>query len=331
MNFIVITTIYPPTEAINIFSKMSNFKLVVVGDKKTPSDWQCENTTYISLEAQKKLGYELSKMLPYNHYCRKMIGYLNAISNDAEVIIDTDDDNIPKTNWGFPAFEGSYSSIPENRGFVNTYALFSEQTIWPRGLPLKYIKKSIDYINGLETHEKRINIGIWQGLADKNPDVDAIYRLTSDEECFFKDSTPIALGKGSISPFNTQNTAIRKELFPLLYLPTSVTFRFTDILRGYVAQPIMWLYDYHLGFTNATVVQERNPHDYFKDFESEIPMYLNAEKAIEIVNSSISKNFGIIDNLYNAYTNLAKGKIVDEKEMYTLSAWLEDLNSAYLP
>ena len=69
-------------------------------------------------------------------------------------------------------------------------------------------------------------------------------------------------------PYNTQNTATRKELFPLLYLPAYVTFRFTDILRGLIAQPIMWLYDYHLGYSGATVTQKRNAHDYFEDFQS---------------------------------------------------------------
>ena len=59
----------------------------------------------------------------------------------------------------------------------------------------------------------------------------------------------MVLGTGTMSPFNTQNTLIRKELFALLYLPTYVTFRFTDILRGLVAQPIMWAAGYALGFT----------------------------------------------------------------------------------
>ena len=70
----------------------------------------------------------------------------------------------------------------------------------------------------------------------------------------------------------------RKEFFPLLYLPSFVTFRFTDILRGFVAQPILWKAGFNLGFTEATVFQERNAHNYVRDFESEIPMYLHTEK-----------------------------------------------------
>ena len=36
--FIVTTTIQPPTEATKKFSQMDGWKLVVVGDKKTPHD-----------------------------------------------------------------------------------------------------------------------------------------------------------------------------------------------------------------------------------------------------------------------------------------------------
>jgi hypothetical protein len=326
MKYIVITTIFSPTEAVMKFSEMDDYLLVVVGDKKTPPEWKCKNATYISIDKQLKLEYKLAKELPFNHYCRKMIGYLYAISNGADLIIDTDDDNLPKQNWSFPPFEGNFNILPDNQGFINIYALYSNQFVWPRGLPLELINKSFDLIKELKSYEDDINVGIWQGLADKSPDMDAIYRLIDDKECFFIEKKPYVLGKGTISPFNTQNTAFRKELFPLLYLPASVTFRFTDILRGSIAQPIMWLYDFHLGFTNATVIQERNPHDYFKDFISEIPMYLSQHKAIEIVSESISKNLSIYDNLHNAYLNLSKEKIVLESEMKTLEAWLNDLH-----
>ena len=107
---------------------------------------------------------------------------------------------------------------------------------------------------------KEVNkIGIWQGLADLDPDVDAIYRLTSNKEVTFDKGDPIVLGKETWCPFNSQNTLFASpQFFPLLYLPAFVTFRFTDILRGYVAQPILQAAGYRLGFTEATVYQDRN-------------------------------------------------------------------------
>lgn len=172
-------------------------------------------------------------------------------------------------------------------------------------------------------------MGVWQGLADADPDVDAIYRITSNAPCYLKEQQPVVLGKGTVSPFNTQNTMIRKELFLLMYLPTHTTFRFTDILRGFVAQPIMWLYDYLLGFTNATVVQKMNPHDYMKDFLLEIPIYEHGERIIDLVTGTISANKSVEANLYNAYVCLVKNKILYDKEIIVLEIWLEDLQAIY--
>lgn len=323
--YVVITSIFYPTDAVSLFSRMQRYKLIVVGDKKTPKKWHCDNVDYLSVFKQKKMNFKLAKILPYNHYCRKMLGYLKAIQCGAEYIVDTDDDNIPKNNWNFPEFENKFNYIADNKGFINIYQLFTKQKIWPRGLPLNLISRQFKLKDGLKI--KKCRVGIWQGLADEDPDVDAIYRLISDTPCSFDKHAPVVLGKGTVSPFNTQNTIIRKELFALMYLPTYVTFRFTDILRGLVAQPIMWLYGYQLGFTGATVVQKRNPHDYMKDFISEMPMYENCEKVVELVSGAISKDDSIEKNLYNAYAALLKAGIVCDNEIKTLKVWLDDLRN----
>lgn len=325
MAHIVITTIFPATEAIRLFSKLTQHNLIVVGDKKTPSDWFCDGVDYISATQQQTLRYALARQLPYNHYCRKMIGYLRAIEQGAEVIIDTDDDNFPKENWHFPNMTGQFETITEEQGFINVYQLFTKQKIWPRGLPVSLINKQFDFTDKISTIH--CSIGIWQGLADGDPDVDAIYRLTNNQHCVFDDRPPIVLSKGTLCPFNSQNTLFKKELFTLLYLPTSVTFRFTDILRGLVAQPIMWTKNLRLGFSGATVTQHRNTHDLSADFESEIPMYLLTEKVVSIVSDSIDQSANIADNLYNAYHALAKEHVVESRELETLSAWLNDIQA----
>jgi STELLO glycosyltransferases len=321
--FIVITSIYEPTAAVIAFAGLQDYQLVVVGDTKTGAQWHCEGATYLSIDDQHKTSGQLAKLLPFNHYSRKMMGYLYALANGAETIIDTDDDNIPCTGWGFPEFKGVFPSVPGDEDFINIYQLYSSQHIWPRGLPLSLVTKQFELEKKLVPGD--FNIGIWQGLADGNPDVDAVYRLTSDAPCHFKKRDPVVLGINTLSPFNTQNTAFRKEMFALLYLPVSASFRFTDILRGLVAQPIMWLYNYHLGFTNATVVQERNPHDYQEDFISEIPMYQHSHEVHKIVGAVISGEKNIRENLVSAYRALAAKNIVSEDELITLEAWLEDL------
>jgi hypothetical protein len=328
MQTIVITSIFPPTLAVERFAKLEGYNLIVVGDRKTPEDWSHAGVRFFSYAQQLTSSWELAKSLPQDHYSRKMLGYLEGIKHGSEVIIDTDDDNIPYDKWTFPSFDGEYESIEGCRGFVNVYQLFTDQPIWPRGLPLAMIKTDFRLQNYIGS--KQCRVGIWQGLADDDPDVDAIYRLTSDAPCRFSSRAPVVLGSGTICPFNSQNTAFRTELFPLLYLPTAVTFRFTDILRGLVAQPIMALYGYSLGFTQATVRQERNPHDYMKDFESELPMYRYCETVVSIVSSAVSPLESVQTNLINAYTALTKASVTTGAEMVTLKAWLSDIQRAEL-
>lgn len=110
-SYIVMTSISPPTTAVREFAKNSNYRIVVVGDIKTPADWNCEGVEYLDVLNQSNLRYKIIKHLPYNHYCRKMIGYLLSIEQKATAIIDTDDDNIPKADWAFPNFEGEYESL----------------------------------------------------------------------------------------------------------------------------------------------------------------------------------------------------------------------------
>ena len=327
MNYIIITSINLPTEAVKQFSEISKYHLIVIGDKKTQSPYYYPGVNFYSIKDQKKLDFKIISKLPYNHYSRKMIGYLIAIKNGADRIIDTDDDNIPYDYWGFPDFDGTYDSINENMGFINIYQAFTKQKIWPRGLPLNLINSNFDFNPIIKKFTCKV--GIWQGLADVDPDVDSIYRLTINHPCTFNKRAPLVCKKGTISPFNTQNTIIRKELFPLLYLPTTVTFRYTDILRSLVAQPIMWLLGYELGFTQATVFQKRNPHNYFKDFISEIPMFETTEMVIELMNKNISASMTIEDNIFSAYNSLYNNKIVKVNELRVLEAWLSDLNKDY--
>lgn len=324
MKAIVVTTINAPTDAVKALAHLNEYELIVVGDLKTPKLWELAGARFIPyIDGDLSQG-SLARVLPSNHYSRKMLGYQEAISTDADFIIDTDDDNFPKSDYGFPDFLGDYERINPDCGFVNPYALFTHEKIWPRGLPLDQILRD-DSRLPLETQSCKV--GVWQGLADGDPDVDAIYRLTGNNPCEFRERNPVVLGSGTIAPFNSQNTMFRKELFPLLYLPATVTFRFTDILRGLVAQPIMWSLGFELGFTRASVVQVRNPHDYFQDFISEIPMYQFSRTIPQVVSQAINPSADVLSNLWSAYKALIDQGIVPFAELKILQLWLDSFTN----
>ena len=73
--YVVITTINKPTESISLFLD-SDFEVVIVGDKKTPSYYHDLDLAFLDVAKQKELFPYLSELIPYNHYCRKNL-YVN--------------------------------------------------------------------------------------------------------------------------------------------------------------------------------------------------------------------------------------------------------------
>ena len=57
----------------------TEYDVIIIGDNKTPDDYHKLNCIYLDIPSQKKLFPELNELLPYNHYCRKNLGYMYAI------------------------------------------------------------------------------------------------------------------------------------------------------------------------------------------------------------------------------------------------------------
>ncbi|MBU1046175.1 DUF288 domain-containing protein [Patescibacteria group bacterium] len=321
--FIIITTINKKTEAIIKFSKkLKDWNIILVGDKKSKNIKNEKNILFLSLKDQKNLGFETFNKCPYNHYTRKNLGYLYAIKNGADIIYDTDDDNLPYNNWSFPDFKIKIDLFSNKKSFINIYNLFTKEKIWPRGYPINRIKEK----NKWTQTRKNIKIGVWQGLADIEPDVDSLYRLIIGKKIKFKKRNPLALDKETYCPFNSQNTLWNKEFFYYLYLPSTVSFRFTDILRGYITQKLLWLENYYLGFTNASVYQKRNEHDLMKDFYDEISVFVNVENIIKLFSIIKFKNKNNkAENIKKIYNCLYQEGFVKKEEIIRLNAWLYDI------
>lgn len=89
-----------------------------------------------------------------------------------------------------------------------------------------------------------------QGLANVDPDVDAIYRLTLPLGITFDgDAWAVALPSGAFCPFNSQNTLFAKEALWGLLIPVTTTFRVCDIWRGYWVQRMLWQVCHHADTT----------------------------------------------------------------------------------
>ena len=327
---IVITSINPPNDvmkSIALGSKKHNSKFIVIGDSKSPDNFELDNCNYLSVKKQQDLDFKFAKICPTKVYARKNIGFLLAIKNGSNIIIETDDDNFPRESFFNKRKADVCASISNNQGWVNAYKYFTESNIWPRGLPLNFILSDPKPFDKLEVFDK-IYCPIQQGLADENPDVDAIYRLVLPLPQNFRNDRRVALGKGSWCPFNSQNTTWWPDAFELLYLPSFCSFRMTDIWRSFVAQRICWANNWHVLFHEPTVWQERNEHDLVKDFESEVPGYLFNEKiATQLDKLNLSSGVdNISKNMILCYESMIDLGIVEKDEIPLLHAWFEDIS-----
>lgn len=269
--WIVITSINKPTTAISKVSALCSrgWSAVVVGDTKTPQNWQADNVHFLSVDRQRELYGELAELIPYNHYCRKNLGYLFAVEHGADLILDTDDDNIPLDSFGADISLEVKGRLLEGEDWVNVYRHFTAENIWPRGLPLNRIRELGRVVR--EGHEA--DCIVQQFLADRDPDIDAIHRLVFGNELFFNKDEPVILKGATWCPFNSQNTVFFPPAFPLLYLPCHVSFRMTDIWRSFIALAVLERAGGAVAFLAPTVEQLRNEHDLMNDFELEVVGY----------------------------------------------------------
>ena len=280
--YIVITSVNDPSEAILRFREWAGWHLVVVGDRKSPVAWDCPGVTYLNLEQQYARFGALAKVIPENSYKRKTLGYVYAIQSGAEVILESDDDNIPYANARETVetdLAGSRDLLPlvsSASGWINAYREFGAPTCWPRGYPLDRINQAetLHYSPGGDG----VKWGVLQYLADEDPDVDAIFRLTRGGTVSFAKNRGMRLGRGVFGPFNSQATVWVRETFPFLFLPLGVTDRVTDILRGYMALPCLWQCGYTLAYASPIVHQVRNEHNLLRDFELELDLYRFADR-----------------------------------------------------
>lgn len=342
----VITTVNHPTRAVRELSEhlsklgprsigVLESKFVAVGDKKTPLNWSCPPAHFFSAEEQGKGYYRLSKSLPWNSYCRKMLGYLEAIRMKAEWIKEFDDDNIVKPSFlKVPNLEVEARTVSSNSSpWINLYSAFTSRRIWPRGLPLEVLFKIFSTPARITKNLSKVkDVVIHQSLADGEPDVDAVYRLVVDPESdiIFDKNFPVLVPKQFITPFNSQATTWHHRVFPLMYLPTTCSWRMTDIWRSFIVQRIIRDSEMNIIFTAAEVFQIRNQHSLLKDFKEEIEGYVGNEEIRSVLDSLnlIGGPEHFQADMLTIYKKLVAAKFLKRDELISLNDWFRDIKKA---
>ena len=115
----------------------------------------------------------------------------------------------------------------------------------------------------------------------------------------------------------------------MLYLPSTCSFRVSDIFRSYIAQRISWESGFFVSFHRPSVTQIRNKHDLIEDFKQETNMYIKIEDLIlGLQKIKLKKGMeNIFENLIKCYKFLVSENYLKNQEMTILKKWILDLNN----
>lgn len=277
---IISTTINPPTEAIKRFDAMPGWELVVIGDKKTPTDYKLRRGRYVTPEEQEALFPELSRLIGWNCIQRRNIGFLIAHSMNADIVATVDDDNIPMPGWGENLMVGKVVSAIEwdsSLPAIDPIFCSGVHHLWHRGFPLPLVSQRMAKTSACGMGEiiADVQADYWNG----DPDIDAFCRMEHAPDIHFSEE-PFPFYCRKPSPFNSQNTFISSRVLKHYFMWTKVG-RYDDIIGGYVAQA----HGAKVVYGKASVFQKRNDHDLMRDFENEVWGMMNISGIIEDLKS----------------------------------------------
>lgn len=270
---IVTTTINPPTKAIERFQAMPDWDLVVIGDKKTPTDYRLTRGIYVTPEQQEQYDPALSEAIGWNCIQRRNFGLLWAFDMGANVVAVVDDDNIPLPGWGEDLLVGRDIDVnwyETDLPAFDPVGATNHKQIWHRGYPLQLLPRRDYTKQSRRTLKVDIQADFWNG----DPDIDAVCRMEHAPECRFDDSYfPLAANRPA--PFNSQNTFLSGACLRDYFLYPHIG-RMDDIWAAYYLQAK----GYSVVFNKASVYQERNPHDLVRDMRQE---YIGYENNLNLV------------------------------------------------
>lgn len=285
--FIVCTSINKPTTAIRKFDTMPGWKLIVVGDKKTPTNYKLKNGIYLSPLQQEKIDKKLSNLIGWNCIQRRNFGILYASKCNADVVAVVDDDNIPYKNWG--------KNLLINKNIKNNFyktkslafdpiSVTNHNNLWHRGFPIQILNQRSKKTKLNKFIKADIQADFWNG----DPDVDAICRMEHHPVCKFKNKY-FPFSSNKVSPFNSQNTFLTRKVLPHYFLFPHIG-RMDDIWASYY----VFFKGFKVIYNKASVFQKRNQHDLTKDMLNEYIGYENNLNLIKDLKKNPNKIFNYI-------------------------------------
>ena len=332
---IVTTTINTPT---CLMDYAANFKkyghkevtFYVAGDEKTPPvdkfferlDATGYDANYYDLAEQKDMSPDLDAYIPHNSIQRRNFAILAAYRAGADWIISIDDDNLidPDNDYIKAHIEIPTESInvgSSNTGWLDaSWVLLERQhkEFHHRGFPLNQRGEYSITLYDKKISKVAVNAGLWLGA----PDTDAVAWINNPDLDVDKFAARLygpkfALEFRTWCPFNSQNTAIRRDVITAYFMSPCIG-RYDDIWPSYVVRKIADHLGEYITYGEPIVTQKRNPHDYLKDLENEIygmretPDFVKALRGMELTGKTYRDCVHeLVDGLPDKYLDIDMG------------------------
>jgi len=339
------------------YGRKDDVDFVITGDRKTPVEAKeyCHSlqekygipVLFMDVEDQDIYLDKYSKLkayLPWNCIQRRQVAILKAYEDGADIIILIDDDNYIACedyvghHLGLGK-ETSLSTVSSPTGWYNICEDLEDRQarkFYPRGY--SWVNR-IDEVKDSMWSKKEIrtvvNAGFWLG----DPDIDAVTRLAAPIDVIsYKRDHNYALEKGTYSPFNSQNTAIHRDIVPVYFLVPDIG-RFDDIWSSYIVERISWQMNDYVSYGQPLVKQNRNEHDLWVDaYAEEMGTKMTTEfcqwlKDIELTkNTYLECGIELFEKLKKHIDNLSNDELPVQKRAYVNhfidghKVWFETMN-----
>lgn len=287
-------------------------------------------TRYLRNDDPFCLGLEINKFMEPNHHHRRNFALAYALHHQPEIVVTIDDDNFPKPDDWISQVHARLTQPNETLPVVSNETtawlnpgILCQPVVMHRGFPLSMRHSPVE-VKMFEPNGE--TIGVFAALWTGDPDIDALERIVNAPYVNRIVDT-LVWGLDTMAPFDSQSTAIRADIAPLLFMWTYVG-RYDDIWASYLVRRVMRGMGYHIAYGNPGVHQNRNPHNLLKDLDTERLGYQWTERLIEVLDSvDLNGTDPLIDQFRDILIHLEnETSFIPDNTLAGLRAWVADMD-----
>jgi len=325
------TTIRKP-EALKVLRRFagSRVKFFIALDQNSDftviSTWGDPDDQFCWMTPDWQKRYKCSEALGWRCLARRNTAFLAALEWGADVIYSHDDDNLVTEGSFFERIEVNFEpftgiKVTGTAGWFDPGTLLIPPTRH-RGFPHdKPPSKIASPVVGAK-------VGVAAGLVIGDPDCDATTRIERRPDVgstHVLGATGVVVDPHTYTVFNSQNTAVVRELIPAWFMMPGVG-RHDDIYASLIVQRVARERGYHVHFGPPFTYQERNKHNLVTDLRAEIDGMENVQTLAGVLDVIKLSGKSVIDDTRLIYESLFSccTTLVPPSSCRAALLWLDD-------